>query len=112
MSTTKVFIPNEEHVWVTGQIVVDVDSKGDVQVKIQDEVFPNETATKTISLAKLGLPSLPQQNLEVPPQGVEDMTKLNYLHEPSILDNLKRLVHIYFLNFHHNAVSLNSTTDY
>ncbi len=90
MSTSKVFIPHEEHVWVTGQIVVDVDSRGDVQVKIQDEVLPQESGVKTIPLAKLGLPSLPQQNLEVPNQGVEDMTKLNYLHEPSILDNLKR----------------------
>jgi myosin-5 len=90
MSTSKVFIPHEEQVWVTGQIVVDIDSKGDVQVKIQDESLPQETGVRTISLARLGLPSLPQQNIEVPPQGVEDMTKLNYLHEPSILDNLKR----------------------
>ena len=92
MSTSKVFIPHEEFVWVTGQIVTDIDSKGDVTVKIQDEALPHETTNRTISLAKLGLPSLPQQNLEVPPQGVEDMTKLNYLHEPSILDNLKRCV--------------------
>jgi myosin heavy subunit len=90
MSTSKVFIPHEELVWVTGQVVVDVDAKGDVQVKIQDELLPNENGIRTISLAKLGLPSLPQQNIEVPAQGVEDMTKLNYLHEPSILDNLKR----------------------
>ena len=90
MSTSKVFIPHEEFVWVTGQILQDVDSKGDVQVKIQDEVLPNETGVRTLNIAKLRLPSLPQQNLEVPKQGVEDMTKLNYLHEPSILDNLKR----------------------
>jgi myosin heavy subunit len=92
MSTSKVFIPHEEFVWVTGQIVVDTDSKGDVQVKIQDELLPNEIATRTINLPRIGIPSLPQQNLEVPPQGVDDMTKLNYLHEPSILDNLKRCV--------------------
>jgi myosin heavy subunit len=90
MSTSLVFIPHEEFVWVSGQVLVDADSKGNVQVKCQDEAIPNDREAKTISLAKFGIPSLPQQNIDVPVNGVEDMTKLNYLHEPSILDNLKR----------------------
>jgi myosin heavy subunit len=90
MSTSKVFIPHEEFVWVTGQIIVDADAKGNVQVKINDELLPNDNKAKIISLTKFGIPSLPQQNIDIPENGVEDMTKLNYLHEPSILDNLKR----------------------
>ena len=90
MSTTKVFIPHEEFVWVSGEVVADANSKGDIQVRIQDEILPNENGVKTVNLSKMGFPSLPPQNIAIPVQGVEDMTKLNYLHEPSILDNLKR----------------------
>ena len=90
MSTSQVFIPHEEFVWVSGEIVKDADSKGNVEVRINDEALPNDKAPKVINLAKFGIPSLPQQNIEIPAGGVEDMTKLNYLHEPSILDNLKR----------------------
>lgn len=90
MSTSQVFIPHEEFVWVSGEIIKDVDAKGNVEVRINDEALPNDKAPKVISLAKFGIPSLPQQNIEIPVGGVEDMTKLNYLHEPSILDNLRR----------------------
>lgn len=34
--------------------------------------------------------SLPLQNLGVPEDGVEDMTRLDYLHEPAILFNLRK----------------------
>lgn len=34
--------------------------------------------------------SLPLQNLGVPENGVEDMTRLDYLHEPAILFNLRK----------------------
>jgi myosin heavy subunit len=90
MSTSLVFIPHEEFVWVSGQVLVDADAKGNIEVKIQDEALPGETKSKVISLSKFGIPSLPQQNIDIPVNGVEDMTKLNYLHEPSILDNLRR----------------------
>ncbi|CAN0504945.1 unnamed protein product, partial [Laminaria digitata] len=33
---------------------------------------------------------LPLQNAGVPADGVEDMTRLDYLHEPAILFNLRR----------------------
>ncbi len=90
MATSLVFLPHEEHVWVTGQALSVVDSKGQVEVKIVDDLLPSETASKTISLSRYGIPSLPQQNVDIPLDGVEDMTKLSYLHEPSILDNLRR----------------------
>jgi len=34
--------------------------------------------------------TLPSQNLQVPIEGVADMTTLNYLHEPAILYNLRQ----------------------
>ena len=95
MSTSAVFIPHEEFVWVSGEIINDVDSKGNVEVRYNDELLPHEQGSKIISIKKFGLPSLPQQNIDIPLHGVEDMTKLNYLHEPSILDNLRRS---YFLD--------------
>jgi len=33
--------------------------------------------------------SIYHKDTEVPPSGVDDMTKLAYLHEPGVLDNLR-----------------------
>jgi myosin-5 len=90
MSFAAVFIPHEELVWVSGY-VVDNTNRNDVKIKIDDDDVPNDVGgIKSISLERYGLPSLPPQNVDIPTQGVEDMTKLSYLHEPAILDNLKR----------------------
>ena len=88
-SLAAVFIPHEELVWVSGYIVENT-NRNDVKIKIDDEDLPNEVGIKSISLDRFGIPSLPPQNVDIPTQGVEDMTKLSYLHEPAILDNLKR----------------------
>jgi hypothetical protein len=36
--------------------------------------------------------NLPLQNTEIGPAGVDDMCQLSYLHEPAILENLRRFV--------------------
>lgn len=90
MQTAQVFIPHDEHVWVTGEILVNADAKGNVEVKVNDESCPTERTSKQINLAKYGLQALPPQNIGIPVHGVDDMTKLPFLHEPAILDNLKR----------------------
>lgn len=101
MTTTKVFIPHDDLVWVTGDVILSsVDIRNNpststsekLEIKIYDDDIPSHEngVSKVISLTRLGLSSLPLQNGDIPIQGVEDMTKLNYLHEPSILDNLKR----------------------
>ena len=88
-SVTKVFIPHDEYVWVTGEIVSDK-KDGTIEVKILDKDLPNERGTKLISLKKFNFKSLPLQNADISENGVDDMCSLSYLHEPSILDNLKR----------------------
>ena len=98
----KVFIPHDVLVWVEGETVLSSYTNNDkttntvshleIEVKYHDDELPiNENnTTKVISLNKFGLESLPLQNVNIPSEGVEDMTHLNYLHEPAILDNLKR----------------------
>lgn len=88
-SLAAVFIPHEEYVWVSGYIVEN-SNRNDIKINIDDEDLPNEVNTKSISLDRFGIPSLPPRNVDIPVHGVDDMTKLNYLHEPAILDNLKR----------------------
>ena len=93
MQNTKAFIPHEDLVWVTGEILASSASlePGKLEVRIDDEALPAEKGLQFIlSLTRLGFSSLPLQNVNIPNQGVEDMTKLNYLHEPAILDNLRR----------------------
>ena len=87
---TKVFIPHDEFIWVSGEIIAENDD-GTVDVRIMDKELPSKGSNQIkISLAKYNLTSLPLQNLDLPEEGVDDMTTLSYLHEPSILDNLRR----------------------
>ena len=56
MSTSAVFIPHEEFVWVSGEIINDVDSKGNVEVRYNDELLPHEQGSKIISIKNSGYP--------------------------------------------------------
>ncbi len=91
ISTTKVFIPHEEHVWVTGELIAE-DDQGTMEVRIVDAELPLEANTIKINTIQIfgSKSSLPLQNLDLPAHGVDDMCSLSYLHEPSILDNLRR----------------------
>lgn len=89
--TSKVFIPHDDLIWVCGEIVSEP-TKETVEVRIIDKDLPLERGTKIISLPQLRLTNLPLQNVDLPADGVDDMCSLSYLHEPSILDNLRRWV--------------------
>ena len=91
LSTPKVFAPYEDLAWIEGELVLNSGDAENPVVLITDEDFPQFIGQQlSIPLKRFGLKALPLQNNDMPLQGVEDMTKLDYLHEPSILDNLRR----------------------
>jgi myosin-5 len=91
---TKIYVPDDEQVWLAAS----VDS---VEGNIVNVTASTPDGSKTMPMAidmtakkiKEALKStdgeLPLQNLDLPPLGVEDMTALNYLHEPAILYNVR-----------------------
>lgn len=89
----KVFIPDESLIWVAGDVLNEL-SDGAYEIEITDLEYLQNTKNprnKTVSLknANKGLDTLPLQN-NMSDAGADDMTTLNYLHEASILDNLRR----------------------
>jgi myosin-5 len=90
---TKVFVPDDNFVWTTGEIIKEINGST-FEVEIDDSEYLNSSKLpkiRIVSLKALSRPleSLPLQN-DITEFGVEDMTTLNYLHEASILDNLRR----------------------
>ncbi len=89
----QVFVPDDNFIWLQGELIKEVNNST-FEVEIHDEEYLKQSQlprNRIISLKALNRPldSLPLQN-EILPGGVEDMTTLNYLHEASILDNLRR----------------------
>lgn len=87
---SKVFIPDENVVWASGVLLSTANSNGEVEVRIVDDDLPPESVSRRISLPKYSLTELPLQNLDLPVGGLPDMIHLPFLHEASILDNLRR----------------------
>ena len=88
----KVFIPDDDLVWVAADIISEV-KPGHYQIEVTDTDYKGTLPRRIITMKTLcrKLDSLPLQNVYSNPEsGVDDMTSLNYLHEASILDNLKR----------------------
>jgi myosin heavy subunit len=95
MAQSFVFVPDEKWVWLSGVIsrVSDL-AQSEIEVRIQDDaIVDGDSCVRTIrqqDLQEAGLDSLPLQNPDMPIEGAEDMCNLGFLHEPSILDNLRR----------------------
>ncbi|XP_072981050.1 myosin-17-like [Typha angustifolia] len=71
------------HVWVEDPVLAWID--GEVfQIK-NHEVHVNTTNGKTVVA---DVSKVFPKDTEAPPGGVDDMTKLSYLHEPGVLENL------------------------
>lgn len=97
----KCFVPDETHVWLAAEVLRD-ENAGDglarnIYCKVElpdgtiEERCVNLLAKKTKALLAVHqLESLPYQNENVGPEGIEDMITLNYLHEAAILYNVKK----------------------
>lgn len=88
----KVFIPDDDLVWINADIVEEV-KPGYYEIEIDDcDYAMTKPKRRIITMQSLcrKIDSLPLQNESMLPTGVEDMCTLNYLHEASILDNLRR----------------------
>ena len=91
-STFLLHFIDEELAWVSADIINEV-RRGHYEIYIDDEDYSDALPrTKVITLKSLGpgLDALPMQNEDIDDTGVEDMAKLNFLHEASVLDNLRR----------------------
>ncbi|KAH9622573.1 hypothetical protein KSS87_016460 [Heliosperma pusillum] len=71
-----VWVSDAELAWVDGQVI-----------KINGQDVEIETSDGKKVVAKLS--KLCPKDMEAPPAGVDDMTKLSYLHEPGVLQNLR-----------------------
>ena len=88
----RVFIPDDDLVWLSCDIVQEV-KPGHYECEVTDVDYPaTKPRRRIITMRTLcrQVDSLPLQNEGMTDEGVDDMTSLNYLHEPSILDNLRR----------------------
>ncbi|GAB2277611.1 hypothetical protein Dimus_012319 [Dionaea muscipula] len=72
------------HVWVADPTLAWIDGQ---VVKINREEAEIHVSNGKKVVAKLS--EVYPKDLEAPPAGVDDMTKLSYLHEPGVLQNLK-----------------------
>ncbi|TKY62281.1 Myosin-6 protein [Spatholobus suberectus] len=72
------------HIWVEDPDVAWID--GEVLEVKGEEIKVLCTSGKTVVVKAY---SIYHKDTEVPPSGVDDMTKLAYLHEPGVLDNLR-----------------------
>lgn len=71
------------HVWVEDQVLAWVDGEV-IKINGQD-VHIQTTKGKTVVA---NISKVFPKDTEAPPGGVDDMTKLSYLHEPGVLENL------------------------
>jgi myosin-5 len=92
----QVFIPDENYIWVTAEVVSEAKAGGftqyDVEITDQEVLSRTKMSTRTLTVkcSPGSSGTLPLQNEGLSEFGVNDMCALNYLHDASILDNLRR----------------------
>ncbi len=100
------YAPDELHGWVTATLLrVDQGAQtADVEIAADEVLGVPGGEVRQVDLTrpeltaldeghggsdKAAAAGLPLQNLQLPPQGAEDMCTLSFLHEPAILHNLR-----------------------
>ncbi|KAL2942705.1 Myosin-11 [Bienertia sinuspersici] len=81
---TPVNITAGSHVWVEDPELAWIDGK---VVKLTGQEAEIEASNGKKVVAKMS--NIYPKDMEAPPAGVDDMTKLSYLHEPGVLQNLR-----------------------
>lgn len=85
MSVASTMVVVGSHVWVEDPEVTWIDGEV-VEIK-EKEITVLCTSGKTVSVIASNIHI---KDTEAPSNGVDDMTRLAYLHEPGVLENLKR----------------------
>ena len=89
-SSSLVFIPDEEFVWLEAEVVHEDVETRQIEVVIIDELYKGVDRVRHLTLPIKNLDTLPLQNLKSNVEGMADMCSLNFLHEAGILHNLNR----------------------
>jgi len=84
MAATPINIVVGSHVWVEDPKLAWVD--GEVSKISGSQVHVNTTTGKNVVA---DISKVYPKDTEAPAGGVDDMTRLSYLHEPGVLENLK-----------------------
>ena len=87
----KVYFPHDKYIWISGEIISEIKTNEYI-IKIDDFDIPIDII-QSLTTYNGKLDSLPLQNINTNINGIEDMCNLNFLHEASILHNLKQRFH-------------------
>ena len=96
-ATSKIYLPDAKLVWVPADVLSSNDNTvrvakyvPDPTIKLDDETPTTTEEDVTLTEPLATVESLPLRNLDLPDAGADDMVSLDYLHEASVLYNLRR----------------------
>lgn len=89
-SRSRIYVPHPELVWVAAEIVTQISTEQyEVNIVDPDVVSHERKMIVSSSGLPVGMNAFPLQNDGLSERGIDDMSLLGFLHEASILDNLR-----------------------
>lgn len=79
------YLPDEKLVWLKADIIFGLQDISDFEIEITDPDHDSSIVPMSLQF----IDTLPMQNENMSATGVDDMSLLDFLHEASILDNLR-----------------------